>query len=104
MNYGQPFARELGKDLTTLLIADPETIRKDHLPALQDKLPTRLMDRLNVLMELASVMATVRPFPSDLAKLCPDKPPLSGQTLRTVLGHNLHFWARANKRSFQTPP
>jgi len=104
MDYGQPFARELGKDLTTLLIADPDTMRRDHLPALKDKIPPRLMERLNVLMELASVMATARPFPSDMAKLCLDAPSLNRQALRRVLGHNLHFWAHANKRSFQTKP
>ncbi len=104
MDYGHPFAAEFGKDLTALLIADPETIRRDYLPSLQDKIPRRLMERLNVLMELSSVMATARPFPSDMANLCQDRPPLNGVALRKVLGHNLHYWGKTHKRSFKTQP
>ena len=104
MEYGQPFAEEFGKNLTKLLIADPETIRRDYLPALQSKIPRRLMERLNVLMELSSVMATAQPFPSDMATLCPDRTDLDGSALRKVLGHNLHYWGEAHKRTFQTQP
>ena len=104
MAYGQPFAEEFGKDLTKLLIADPETIRREYLPTLQSKIPRRLMERLNVLMELSSVMATARPFPSDMAALCPDRADLDGSALRKVLGHNLHYWGAANRRTFKTQP
>lgn len=104
MSYGQPFAEEFGKDLTKLIIADPDTIRREHLPALQEKFPTRLMERLNVLMELSSVMATARPFPSDMAALLTLSPNLDTATLLKTLGHNLHFWGRANRHIFQTTP
>lgn len=104
MAYGQPFAGELGKDLTQLTIADPETIRRAHLPALRDKFPARLMERLDVLMELSSVMATARPFPSDLANLLPDHAKLDGARLKTFLGHNLRYWGKVNKRPFETQP
>lgn len=104
MAYGQPFAAELGRDLTQLLIADPESIRRDHLPALAAKFPRRLLERLNVLMELSSVMATAQPFPSDMDVLTPNAPPLDGAALRKTLGQNLRFWGLANKRPFQTVP
>ena len=104
MMYGQPFAEEFGKDLTQLLIADPETIRTDYLPAMQQKIPPRLMERLNMLMELSSVMATARPFPSDMASLVTDRPGLDKAGLLKTLGHNLHAWGKANRHAFKTPP
>lgn len=102
IDYGMPFAAEFGRDLSTLTLADPDTIRRDYLPALQERGSRRLMERLNVLMELASVMATARPFPSDMAALTPDKPALSKASLHRVLGHNLQYWDRENGKVFET--
>lgn len=104
MDYGTPFAEEFGRDLSAIPMADPDTFRREQLPALQARLPRRLMERLNVLMELSSVMATERPFPSDMARLLPDAPALDGDKLRKTLGHNLHFWGTANRHIFQTAP
>ncbi len=104
MEYGAPFAAELGRDLSDIPMSDPESFRRDQLPALQARLPRRLMERINVLLELSSVMATERPFPSDMARLVPDAAPLDTQTLQKTLGHNLHFWGKANRHVFQTAP
>ena len=104
MDYGRPFAEEFGRDLSALPMSDPDTFRREHLPALQARLPRRLMERLNVLMELSSVMATERPFPSDMDRLVNEAAPLTADALRKVLGHNLHFWGKANRHTFQTPP
>jgi len=74
------------------------------LPALQEKIPRRLMERLNVLMELSSVMATERPFPSDITTLLPNNPPLQADALHKTLGLNLKIWGEANNHPFQTQP
>ncbi len=102
MAYSMPFAAEFGRDLSTLTLADPETIRREHLPALGARMPRRLMERLNVLMELSSVMATAQPFPSDMDALTADKPVLSGETLSKILGRNLHYWGQENGKVFET--
>ncbi|MEL7128383.1 MAG: SDR family oxidoreductase [Pseudomonadota bacterium] len=96
---GQPFARQLGRDLNNLIIADPDTALRDLIPALEDKLPRRLRERLGVLMELSQVMATERAFPSDFAGLSADTE-LSPDLLRATLAANIRHWGEVNNRSF----
>ncbi|MEM9740896.1 MAG: SDR family oxidoreductase [Pseudomonadota bacterium] len=100
LNAGRPFAAKLGRDLDTLQFAAPETIQRDLLPTLETGAPKRVMERLNVLMELGAVMATERPFPTDLPAVLPHEMPVSAKVLRQVFEQNLRVWGRANGQSF----
>ncbi|MEM9669680.1 MAG: SDR family oxidoreductase [Pseudomonadota bacterium] len=96
---GQPFAKTIGKDLSNLILADPETAEKVHLPGLKERLPRRLKERLHVMMELSSVMATAEPFPTDIPKLVQDIPMTHGFHT-DVLRANIRHWGSENRYDF----
>ncbi|MEL7481501.1 MAG: SDR family oxidoreductase, partial [Pseudomonadota bacterium] len=74
MQCGRPFADLLGRDLDTIQLIDPDTVRRDLLPALAAKNRPRALERLTLMLELSSVMATAKPFPSDLGTVLQDDP------------------------------
>ncbi|MEO0983106.1 MAG: SDR family oxidoreductase [Pseudomonadota bacterium] len=96
LETGQPAALEMGRNLDDLIFADPETIEQTHIPSLGRRLPRRLRERLDTLMELSSVMATEQPFPSDLSVLLPHKS-LDQSVLRRALLANIEFWRSGSK-------
>ena len=99
---GQPFAMERGQDLHDLNLADPRTIKDHHLPALKRRLPRGLYERLDTLVELASVMGRHEAFPSDIDALSGTDTPLTASVLRQTLRANIRYWGEAHNRPFQT--
>jgi len=82
MRAGTPFAASMGRDLDRIDLIAPDQVEAEILP----RLPTRLRDRLSMLINLSKVMARRAPFPSDLAAA--DK-----AQLESALLANLDYWA-----------
>ena len=63
-DVGRPFAEKIGRDLDQVKLVSPE-----EMASLCATLPRRLKERMTTMMELSSVMARARPFPSDVNAL-----------------------------------
>lgn len=101
LGYGQAFADEIGLDLSKVPIMAPEEGALDRLKAGLAGLPQKLRDRFETMLELSKVMATERPFPSDLPELFGTHP-LPADRQKTVLGANIRYWGRENGYEFKT--
>ncbi|MEM0987026.1 MAG: SDR family oxidoreductase [Pseudomonadota bacterium] len=94
IDCGQPFARALGRDLHALPIVEPEDARATLMPALAKRGSPRLRGQLETLLELGTVMATPKPFPSDFPKV-------SRSQLEAALSANIRYWGETRGRPFE---
>jgi len=91
IEVGQPFARQMGRDLSTLTLMAPGQMQREILP----NLPRRLQERVEVLIGLSSVMATPAAFPSDTNTILGSDQQISSAGLRQCLAANIRYWADA---------
>ena len=95
---GHPFALSHGRDLNDLNIIDWEEAQNNHLPALSQRLPKGLRQRLFQLMELAQIIAQNNIFPSDFNTLLGTT--MEKPFLTSVLEANIHYWGAKNNHHY----
>lgn len=100
--FGEPFAEEIGLDLSKVPIIAPDSGELERLSEGLALLPQKLRDRFETMLELSKVMATERPFPSDYADLFDDTP-ITTELLKHTLGANIRYWGCENGIEFKTP-
>ncbi len=104
MAFGRPFAERMGRDLDAVPLMEPQAAREalDAMP----RIGARLRTKLDLLLQLAEVMATPRPFPSDLTALRPDRPPLDRAAQQRAFNANMETWLanQAQGKSRQASP
>ncbi len=90
MDFGRPFAERLGRDLDAVPLMEPAEARAmlDADPRIRG----RLRAKLDLLLQLAEVMATPEPFPSDSNALRNGEPPVDKRTLQTAFNANMEAW------------